>query len=263
MIAVEQSPTPTLSGSKTYLKVYGERNTNTNYIEKLITINLKVKQIRGVAPEFIQRIQAFAPGNEQLLDLYFRYFDRRNLGWKHCQVPAWESLARTHCVRRNKVAFITITKNPYSWLWSLYRKPYHQYYKSKPSFEEFLKQPWKSVRRDKATPEVSSPVELWNVKNRSYLPVRDWGGINLRTEEIFEDAEQVIEKIARHFAIERLQPHFVNYERSTKDKAKDSQYYRDYYLQEKWREHFSDQAIRSINQQLDKRLMDHFGYEWL
>ena len=40
-------------------------------------------------------------------------------------------------------------------------------------------------------------------------------------------------------------------------------HYRDYYLNERWREELSSEAIDLINTTLDRELMDYFGYELL
>jgi len=66
-----------------------------------------------------------------------------------------------------------------------------------------------------------------------------------------------------HFSIDKLCDEFINYERSTKDQSKDSNYYRDYYLNEKGRREISSEAMSIINDSVDKELMSHFGYKVL
>ena len=56
---------------KKLIKIYGERNTNTNYISKLIQLNLNVQEVPGVAPPHIQHLQEMLPGKELVKDLYF------------------------------------------------------------------------------------------------------------------------------------------------------------------------------------------------
>ena len=55
----------------------------------------------------------------------------------------------------------------------------------------------------------------------------------------------------------------VMYEQSTKAENKDSNYYRDYYLNEKWRDKISNEAVSAINERVDKTLMSYFGYRVL
>ena len=244
------------------IKVYGERNTNTNYVSELIKLNLNAVEVPGVVPPFAMKMQNILPGNELVRDIYFYLTYRKNLGWKHTCVKPYEQLENYKMVNSN-LAFLTITKNPYSWLLSLYRNPYHQYYSEKPSFEIFLQRQWKTIGRDNTEAVLKSPVELWNVKNKSYLTLKNKSVLNITTENVLENPEGVIEQISRQFTIERISDRFVNHERSTKDKSKDSSYYRNYYLAEKWRNDLSNEAIAIINESVDINLMSHFGYRYL
>ena len=162
------------------------------------------------------------------------------------------------------ICFLSITKNPYSWLLSLYRKPYsHQYSGPKPDFETFLRSPWKTVARDNCDAVLPNPVALWNIKNASYLQLKHLSGLNITTESTIRDPEAVIAKISEHFSIDILSQQFLNYEKSTKDSTKDFAYYQDYYLNQKWRNELSAQAVSSISDAVDKNLMHHFAYEVL
>ncbi len=244
------------------IKIYGERNTNTNYLSKLIELNLHLTEVPGVVPPIIMAMQKFLPGNELVRDIYFHLTYKKNLGWKHTTVKPQEELFKYKLVDSN-LFFLTITKNPYSWLLSLYRNPYHQYYKEKPSFEVFLESQWKTIGRDNVKSNLSTPIELWNIKNKSYLQLDSKKTLNLTTEGIFQDAGEIIQNISEQFSIERKSDAFINYERSTKNKRNDSAYYRDYYISEKWRENLSKEAIAIINESVDQNLMAHFGYNIL
>lgn len=245
-----------------FLKIYGERNTNTNYMSELIRLNLNVTEVSGVVPPVILKAQKILPGKELLRDAYFRLNYRKNLGWKHACVKCPGEFMRYEIVKSIS-GFLTITKNPYSWLLSLYRRPYHQYYKDSPSFEAFLLRKWKTVGRDNIKGCVENPIMLWNIKNRSYLQLDRERTINTTTEKVFEAPEEIIQKISRDFNIERKSENFLDYGRSTKDKSKDGDYYRKYYLSEKWREGLSDEAVAIINETIDKKLMRHFDYSLL
>ena len=244
------------------IKVYGERNTNTNYMSKLIELNLNIKEIPGVVPPAILKMQKILPGNELIRDMYFHLTYRKNLGWKHARVKSMDKLNNYKLVNSDLI-FLTITKNPYSWLLSLYRRPYHQYYSKKPDFETFLRHPWRAIGRDNAGSMLKSPIELWNIKNNSYLQLNDKNTINITTESIFENPDSIIDNISRQFQIKRKSDVFINFERSTKDKSKDTHFYRDYYLTEKWQDELTSDAIAIINETVDKKLMSHFGYSIL
>ena len=245
------------------IKIYGERNTNTNYLRELINLNLEVGEIPGVVPKAMRRIQTYLPAKNGLRDLYFGLTYHRNLGWKHALVKDPLYISKFALVKNNDVHFITLTKNPYSWLLSLFRRPYHQYYKVKPDFETFLEMEWKTVRRENIRQTVANPIELWNIKNRGYLELQPLNTLNLTTESIFHDVESVLLQISTKFSINYLTSHFINFDHSTKYESRNSEYYRDFYTNERWRPEISDSAISLINNHLDADLMEQFGYKYL
>lgn len=245
------------------IKIYGERNTNTRYIETLIQLNLDVVQLSGVVPAYIKTAQKVLPGKNWLRDLYFSLSYEHILGWKHTRVKSSRELKSHDSFQRN-ICFVSVTKNPYSWLLSLHRKPYnHQYTKNKPDFETFLQTTWKTDSRDNCEKLLENPITLWNVKNASYLQLADLNGLNITTEKTVQDPESVIDTISNHFSIKKRGNRFINHEKSTKDQSKDFSYYQDYYLNERWRDEISENAIAIINKTVDKTLMKKFGYEVL
>lgn len=183
----------------------------------------------------------------------------QNLGWKHAAVD-WRRLKKTGLYKRNSVTVVTLTKNPYAWLLSLYKRPYHQYYAKKPTFSEFLTRPWKTVWREGLPRWVESPVHLWNAKNASYLREADEGrAMHLRAEDTLIDPQQVIDRIAQVAGVVRV-GEFRNVLRSTKDGSKDFNYYREYYLGEGWRSDLAEHDVEVINKQLDRSTVERFGY---
>lgn len=245
------------------IKIYGERNTNTNYLSRLLALNLDAAELPGTVPRSWSLYSRRLPGYEAVRDLYFRHTYRRNLGWKHAFPAPADELRRESLLASHDVAFLTLTKNPYAWLLSAHRRPYHQS-RGSIDFDSFLGRPWRLVGRENgrdAGRQLPNPVELWNRKNASYLDLAELGALNLKAEGLLEDAEGVIEQISRSFSIPRKSAGFVNYEKSTKDRGKDSSYYRDYYLNERWRDKLTDAAVERINALLDRRILQHFGYE--
>lgn len=241
------------------IKLYGERNSSTNYLGRLLELNLEVEGLPGVAPPWVNCAQWLVPGREWVRDLYFRLTYPENLGWKHSCVKRPEEWPGGAAAGRVE-AFITITKNPYAWLLSLHRRPYHQYYRGKPDFEEFLRLPWRTVGRDNLEAREVNPVELWNMKNRSYLLLPDERSLHLTAEGLLLDPGEVIGEISRRFAIERRSAAFVNHDPSTKERGRDTASYRDYYLTEKWRGDLTDEAVRIIDETVDRDLMAYCGY---
>ena len=253
---------------KKLLKIYGERNTGTNYLGRLIDLNLDVQQIPGVIPGWLSSVQRWVHGKELARDSYFSLTYSRNLGWKHSQVlPADEIRKLRICA--NDLYFVTLTKNPYSWLLSMYRRPYHRYFSRKPDLGTFLTTPWEKVKRENVAGEIPGPVELWNIKNASYIQLqRKLPVLNLAFEELLENPEEVLCQIGKQFHLEWKVDGFVNYDQSAKrfhleDESKGTQFYRDYYLNEKWKSDLSPSLISIINERLDDDVMNYFGYERL
>jgi hypothetical protein len=249
--------------SRPKLKIYGERNTGTNYLSKLVALNVDVDELPGVVPGPVFALQRLLPGRDLVRDAYFALTYGRNLGWKHALVEP-ERIARRLSGAAQRACVVTITKNPYSWLLSMYRRPYNRVDGPQPPFEAFVRTPWKTVGRERAPRVLPTPVDLWNLKNAAYLRLEgSVPTLNVTYEDILEDPAGIIQLIATTFSLGRTSEHFRDYAESTKDSDKDSNYYRDYYLNERWKSKLSAEAIALVNERLDGGLMDHFGYAWL
>jgi len=251
------------------LKIYGERNTGTRYLRKLIKRNLDVKILPGVLPDEILKLKRIFR-LEPMQNIYFYLTFYRNLGWKHMLVKNAEELRKYSIISRN-LSFVTITKNPYSWLLSLHRRPYHHNQSLKQDFETFLSSPWKTVACENAPEVISSPVELWNIKNHSYLQIKSHlPTLNIKYENLVNDPEKIMRLLGKSFSYNWKVEQFENHEPSTKyyelparEKHKTLGFYRDYYLNEKWKEKLSPHSISIINDLIDDNLMNYFEYRKL
>ncbi len=246
------------------LKLYGERNTGTNYLTKLIAANLDVEQLRGVPPRLLNLAIRWnkLPHTEKVQNAYHRISYWSNLGWKHAFAPSPSDIASLP-VARSGLCFLTVSKNPYSWALSLYNKPYNYYpvWEEKPSFEDFITQAPPFVERERAPAGLSSPIDVWNQKNASYFALStSFPTANLRYEDILDDPQRAVEQLGTTLDLPKRKGGFENRERSTKERGKDFSYYRDYYLQEKWREKLKPNQIALINERLDKALVEKLGY---
>jgi len=249
---------------RSVLKIYGERNTGTNYLHQLVESNLDVELLPGVVPLSVLRLRRFLPNteffNEMVRDLYFIVSYRKNLGWKHSLVKPVEQLSKYKITQKN-LSFVTITKNPYSWLLSLYKRPYHQHWSVKPDFDSFLLLPWSTVKRENSPRKIKNPIEMWNLKNRAYLQLkRKFPTIDLKYECLLLKPEQEVIRIKEKFSLVQKAWPFQNIEKSTKGDQKDFLYYQRYYIEERWRADLSPKSIYTINEYLDFSLMEHYGY---
>ena len=249
--------------ARNLIKIYGERNTGTNYLHDLIGLNLDVELLPGGVPYSVAKLQGRLPGKEWLRDIFFLFTYPTNLGWKHSLVKSANQLCK-YRITSNNLSFITLTKNPYSWLVSLYKRPYHQYWKSKPSFDAFLCTPWQTLLRENARKVYQNPIEIWNDKNRSYIQLGErFRVLNLTFESLLADPENTIETIKATCSLTSKTPVFTNIEESTKKDSKSFYDYQNYYLNEIWRNELTDKAILHINRFLDNNLLEYYGYHKL
>lgn len=85
----------------------------------------------------------------------------------------------------------------------------------------------------------------------------------MTSEYLLENPDKVISQLAHQFGTPLKTNNFVDHKDSTKEKGKDSNFYRDYYLKEKWKEKISEKAVSIINATIDQGLMSRFGYRVL
>ncbi|MFX0092900.1 MAG: hypothetical protein ACFFBD_14170 [Candidatus Hodarchaeota archaeon] len=240
-----------------YYKIYGERNSGTNYLNELIKMNFQIKEISSV---FFNIFWLFIGRSEGWIDLFHTLSYRYAFGWKHSMAPTPDDLSYK---RANKVLFLSITKNPYAWLVSLHRRPHH-YKGVVPPFELFLTTPWETLKRDRYTKAFKNPIVLWNEKNRSYLNLKRFKYChNIIYEKLLEDPETILNEIAKIFSIPKKPTYFTNVFQPTKNEdlgKKNLDFYRRYYLEEKWKEELNENSLKIINKYLDKEILDEFGY---
>lgn len=252
-----KKPAPT---ANLRVKVYGERNSGTNYLSQLMARNFDVRVMPGVTPR--RWLKQYGTG-EDAKDRFFSEQYARNLGWKHAMAPTRRQLESLG-VPTSQLVFVTVTKNPYSWLLSLFKRPYHATRRAT-TFGELINSPWEPLGRENCVGEFQTPMELWNCKNRSYVSLYEANlrAINLRYEDILIDPLAVLQRLHEAASLPLKGTEFVNVTTSTKDARKDFQYYQDYYLNERWRERLAAADVETINQHLDRRLVRYFSYELL
>ena len=240
------------------LKVYGERNSGTRYLERLVAANLRVRLLRGEAPRFVTWL---GPDSEAMRDRYFRLTARRNLGWKHRLPPAAAELAEPGSCGAT-ARFLTLVKNPYSWILSLLRRPYSAT-RTYASLEELVTSPWATVGRECAPAQFPDAVAMWNAKAAANLALPAGRTANLRYEDLIADPEATINALARDLNLGRRSDSFWNEQSSTKDSAQTFDDYRSYYLEGRWRQKLSDSQVRLISERLDPAVMAACRYEIL
>ena len=258
------------------LKIYGERNSGTNFLTRLIRHNFHCELIPGtlaearpgyreiIEQELETRISDAGKrilARQIKLDDFFRGNLWSTMGWKHCVPPT--ELIHSH-PDRDRTLFVTINKNPYAWLLSLFRRPYENTTLDRINdLSSFINEPWITGSRENSPLYLESPVELWNLKTEGYQRLANVAvTINVRYEDLLESPMQFLQKIEGY--LERRTKKFELTMESTKiDDVghKDFDYYRDYYLNEHWRKELGHEHIMAINRFLDPAIVERSGYE--
>ena len=250
--------TPTDFGS---IKIYGERHTGTNYLAALVARNIDAQLLPGVAPRLLRAATRVLRLGEWPLDSYSAATRGRNLGWKHRDL----SDVGTELPARPDVLAVILVKNPYSWLVSLHRRPYHTSESSmkvgEVAMARFASTPWKTVSRESGPDEYASPVDMWNVKTAASLAAANLGNaVLVKFEDLISEPEAVVDRLAAATGNTR-EAAFVNLTTSTKDKDVSSEEIQNYYAQELWRADLDEQSLVVINERLSKKVLTSAGYE--
>lgn len=229
----------TFEAGTEYIKVHGLQRSGTNYLGHLIEENFEnTKSLMNVG------------------------------GWKHGPYCAPWSLGR-------EVHVLTITKNPYSWLVSLY------YYWSETdigpdltnvSFGEFVRS--KAVfEQQQGIPYLmlaSNPVQHWNSMNYHWLSIRmnQKKSLVIPYEALLVNVGQALEVIAADLGVKvkakPVVPNSIMQVGEEQPKQTDEAFYKsDYYLKQHYLEEYDDDLLRFVNSQLDPEVMSTLGYSYV
>lgn len=196
------------------VKIYGERNTGTNYLEQLLKKNLlNLPEEKQANISIMPSPSLLLPKNE--LDKQ----DLAQLGWKHRFIDV--AFLRKCGFEKKSGLILTLTKNPYSWLMSLHKRPYapihlrnrviafdeqgmpnphsvrnikiiRQLRKcgrlgerflacfpqwseyEKIEFKDFIRVKWFTQFNECHDKPFKNPVKLWNVKNKAYIELAQY-----------------------------------------------------------------------------------------
>jgi len=258
----------------THVKIYGERNSGTNFASELIEANLDVGLRPGTVPARrkyfywpLRRLLGRKLGTkfvERSIDRYHRRHFAENLGWKHAQIPTFDGPDNPF---PSTTLYVTVTKNPYAWLLSLYRRPYGlQDLPIDPgtlTFREFLQVPWRTFGRELGPAFYPNAIAMWNEKTKSYRKLSGYGPVvHGRYEAILADPAAFVEAVARRCG-RKLPAKIRLIEHSTKKDGWNLNDYREYYLQELWRNKLTPDELALINRTLDPEVVVAAGYKMI
>lgn len=140
------------------VEILGERKTGTNYVK-------------------------------EMLKRHFAGYDLIIQGWKHRLIDSNKM--------DKDVLYIICIKDPYSWLQSLYDKPYHMLSSKQKGFSKFLTSQAKDFT-DKGIPrKYPNPIKMWNCKCGRYKDFieSDFNTFLIRHEDILVNYRSVFMRL--------------------------------------------------------------------
>lgn len=251
-----------------HVKIYGERNTGTNVLKKLIEENSASQVLPSVTDEVmpafrrIENVLARIPHSASLQDwcgdMVFRN-QPPGMTWKHAATHFDDPSAFSDCL------VLLLTRHPASWLLALHRHPYHIDLKKSTNLPVFLEEEFSLLGRDRLKCRTITPPHLWNSKMESYLTFIDQmekHGIRhrvLKFEDLVTDQATVFSSIDEQLIDPARQISIV--EKSTKDDSKNYEYYRNYYGNSLWATEIDEQSRNIIGREIDWKVAGQFHYD--
>jgi hypothetical protein len=255
------------------VKVFGERNSGTNYLERLLKANFDVELLPGTRPmshtEIAVRLNNVpkhdrAVLREAIIDDDIQRIRYTGLGWKH-GAPDLATLRQSEEHVR-KVLFVTIFRHPYTWLRSLHRRPYHSLL-SKVDFSSFIRSPWVSVRRDNIDRAcLDNPVQLWNAKSAALLRLGNETQLTtvlICYEDLLARFDESMERFSSYGLTRQDSSIWNQIHEGTKDKTR---HYSDYVAElrnDPLGSGISIDDIRFIDNEVDQEVATTLRYELL
>ena len=245
------------------IKVFGERHTGTRAVIQMLY--LQECRAQDMAPSttdgpVFRHKKRWKKGFDRELFKDAMEDIRR---WNDGGVSAWKHAAPIidGSYAKKKTPVIFIVRDPYSWIVSFYRKPYHARSGPFPTLEAFLQHPWQTVQRDNVAPVLLSPMMLWNEKLRAYRRFIEAAPVPA-TVLYFEDfVQNPVASLGA--AMERLGVDSAGLkavDQPTKSWGLSEADRVAYYKSEAWAAKISPTSAALINRYLDWGVAGYFGY---
>lgn len=257
------------------IKIFGERNTSTNALKKLVESNSGSRVLPSVVrendPSFMARTWGWRKASHYAPAALRPFFETR---FQRRIDAVFDGVAPTHAWKHTATYFDDISafdgvpvvfnlRHPASWLLSLYKNPYENLARRPASFADFLDYDWQTAGRENLGGKSFKPAALYAEKLASYhslirqLEARGLPYQVVKFEDIILDQAGVFDRLRPLLQDPAAKVQLI--EKSTKSSAKDLGYYQDYYGKESWRAEIADE-LAVIRAQIPAELCTAFGY---
>lgn len=254
------------------IKVFGERNTGTRAILRMLASIPNVKRRLAPKSEAIGDGAIIAAIESQMIGAWRRHYlhtlkdaacvlENLNDPWKHALPILSPAMIEA------EVKTIFMVRNPYSWFLALARRPYHMKGPIALQLDEFAQRPWMTERRENMPVIVRAPMQLWNAKIVGYksyslrasqakLPSKF-----IRFEDFVQDSLGCLSKVLSAFDVEAET--VVALPQNTKREKMRPKQLAQYYGDEQWKSFLTKGLVQILNTQIDWEIALEFGYKQL
>ena len=248
------------------IKIFGERNTGTRALAKIIANNSrsfvyekKEAEMFGAfrhllsAAKFLHVKRSY----RQYVKDYIYLKQDLAWQWKHCATN-FETLGDL-----KNVHFIFMVRDPLSWLLSFHKNPYERLIDLPEEFGEFIQCEWRTSGRERLNRRTFSPVELYEKKllhYRKFMHRLEENNITyslIRFEDLIRDQESEYQKIKKF--LDSPLENFRELKRSTKNRPTDLDYYKNYYNNALWINEIPFEIRKKFH--FNEKLMDWLNYD--
>lgn len=259
-----------------FAKVFGERNTGTNFLVKLLKLNTNLTNLthpRGLsgAENFNRLIESYPSLassrvakqfiRQRLLDSERKKDFSVNYGWKHAALDYRQIQEQP---RFADTLFLCLVRNPWRFTSALHRRPYNYLPEASKDLKKFITSPLITNERDGLVEAcLETPVDLWNKKVLSYFDFASHHPVNVQVVYY----EQIISNIDSFFD-GLLKFCDVNVHRSIPQEStkKDAKSFTDYKREvENYSpvEALGNEVTKLISERIDKRVFQQTIYNSL
>ena len=258
--------------SKMNIKVFGERNTGTNFLCKLLLDNTNLnclvhgsnKHLKDLKNELIQQHftktflnkhlhkQLSSLIEEQLIDKQRSLEFDSNFGWKHAKINPDRI---KECPLYEKTIFICLIRNPWRFITALHKKPYNLFPNTKSSLVEFINLSFLPNKRDGIKDIfLINPVDFWNIKVNSYFHFKDVSSkvFIVYYEQLVKDPKIVLDLISPYCNVSKELKIPL---KSTKGDDKTYEQYKNETIKYNPKEELGKQIYNLIYEKIDKDLL--------
>lgn len=247
------------------IKIYGERNTGTNFLEDLVRANLESEIIPSNLPLSVKRVNRaarklpFQNLDERIMDIFHMYAFKNRLGWKHKMLEPEGPTAGLN----EKILFLLTIRDPYAWLSSMFKRPHNLCVQTENmTFAEFLRRPCVTHRRELVSfKEYSCPAEIWNLKAKAMMAFSENSkNMLFRHEDLVLKPEEEISRFSEMLDIPDNKSIEVREDSTKRDGRKRADIAK-VILDREWLRKYSADDITYVNQWLDPDVVKFYGYE--